>query len=242
MKKVYLSLLLSFILNIACFGQISVDLDKNKLYEITLSDSTILKKVKILNQESDALFVYYEKQQRRILNENIISLKSGGIEYAKPTPNELDSVVARRNRKVGVSLVLGGEILFGISLDFFIAPEIKFEVTGSPIGYGGGMSYYLPYHIKKWTPFIGIRGGHYFVDFLGKTIYDDIYVPVGLSFYSLRGLYVSFDGGIISKSIYSEPLSGFCIFGCGPNPPTRSKYTGPMFTIKIGHRFNTKRK
>ncbi len=220
----------------------------DEIYEIRLIDGSTLHDVKILKKNRQEFIIFHKGKRKHVAINNISRITNEKIDYQlslannnpQKTKNQnTKSYIARKQRKVGSSLTIGGEILAGLSIDFFPIPEVKIEMTGSPIGYGGGISYYLPIDLNGWAPFIGLRGGHYYIDFLGKTTYDVLYLPVGLSYYFENGLFLSADVGYISKSIYDEPWSGFCLFGCDPVYPTTSKYDGLMATFKVGYRIRT---
>jgi hypothetical protein len=137
----------------------------------------------------------------------------------------------RKDRPFGISANIGGGNLLGISLDYFIIPQLNIEV-----GFGFGQYAALKYHFEggeeiKWSPYIGLGYGIPVSDIRTENIkYSNgvIAIPVGVQQIQKGGFSFSIEAviGILhykDQSDYSNPVEKTELF--------------PSFGISLGYHF-----
>jgi len=144
----------------------------------------------------------------------------------------------RKDRPFGIAACIGGGNLLGMSLDYFVIPQLNVEV-------GFGISQYIAvkYHFAggsdiRWSPYIGLGYGMPIKSireasdeyFSGKYSNGVIAVPVGVHFIQKKGFSFSVEGvmGIVHYSDhysynYEKSLDRTELF--------------PSFGIRFGYHF-----
>lgn len=141
----------------------------------------------------------------------------------------------RKSRPLGVAANLGGGSLLGVSVDYFIIPQLNIEA-------GFGLSQYiaLKYHFAggediKWSPYLGFGYGIPIADI---REYDEKYsngvfaIPIGAHFIQQKGFSFSVEGilGIVHyKELSTYDYSSF----------EEKTQLFPSFGIRLGYHFNT---
>lgn len=147
----------------------------------------------------------------------------------------LRSSTMSQERRLGFSLLIGGSVLIGgVSINYFVTPQLNARVAISPFsiskGFSGGVNYYF---IKSginagWSPYVGVEYGRLssepIVCLFGGCSADklySLYFPVGITWLAKKGFTVSLEGSFL----YTYNLSD-----------NEKDYVGPWFGINIGIR------
>ena len=102
--------------------------------------------------------------------------------------------------QIGISLDIGGPSYIGVSVDYFIIPELNLLVGGGMKGLHMGSKYHIMgYKSSLWTPFFGILGTISFDDSFG------VYIPGGFQYIGKYGFSIGFELAVWIKKISADP-------------------------------------
>lgn len=144
----------------------------------------------------------------------------------------------RKDRPFGISACLGGGNLAGISLDYFVIPQLNVEV-----GFGFSQYLALKYHFAggeeiSWSPYIGLGYGMPIKSIReesdtyanGKYSKGVIGIPLGVHFIQKKGFSFSIEG-VLGVVHYTDHYTYN-----NDSPVTRTELF-PSFGIRLGYHF-----
>ena len=140
-------------------------------------------------------------------------------------------------KRYGVSLKVNSLLAGGISFDAFLTNRLNLEVSGAIfLAYGaeGGVNVHFFKEAPKttfgpWSPYAGAHAGIFVLDFLTRTEYKTLYIPVGIQYLGNRSLSLAFDLGYCYQFIEDQ----YTTF----NPNTEGPHHTACGRLKIGLRF-----
>jgi hypothetical protein len=162
----------------------------------------------------------------------ILMLSFPVVLYAQPGGHK-NSGNIRKDRPFGISACLGGGNLLGMSLDYFIIPQLNVEV-----GFGFSQYIALKYHFVggeeiNWSPYIGLGYG---IPISTIREADERYsngviaVPIGVHFIQEKGFSFSVEG-VIGIVHYTDQYS------YNYDKPVDRTELFPSFGIRLGYHF-----
>jgi hypothetical protein len=112
-------------------------------------------------------------------------------------------------RKFGLSLYGNSVLGAGLSFDAFLGPNINLEVAGTLLlSYGGeaGINIFplkqpLDTEFGTWAPYTGLHAGSFVLDFLTRTDYQLLYIPIGFTYVNDQTVTLAIDAGYSLQQI-----------------------------------------